>query len=121
MIERFFRSRKEECVWQRTFVSFPEARRARVRAVGALAGGEAIRWGVQANTNPPVLRTHDRYGNRVDEVEFHPAWHELMRAGITQDCTRSPGASRGRAPIRRGRRCSTCSRRPRRDSAARRR
>ena len=55
----------------------------RVRAVGELAGGEAIRWGVQANAYPPVLRTHDRYGNRIDEVEFHPAWHELMRAGVT--------------------------------------
>ena len=31
-----------------------------------------------ANENPPKLRTHDRYGHRVDEVEFHPAWHELM-------------------------------------------
>ncbi len=55
----------------------------RVRAVGELAGGEAIRWGIQANAYPPVLRTHDRYGNRIDEVEFHPAWHELMRAGVT--------------------------------------
>jgi putative acyl-CoA dehydrogenase len=34
---------------------------------------------VQANEHPPVLRTHDRYGNRIDEVDFHPAWHELMR------------------------------------------
>ena len=56
--------------------------RERVRAVGALAGGDAIRWGVQANTHPPVLRTHDRFGNRIDEVEFHPAWHNLMKAGI---------------------------------------
>ncbi|HTD26653.1 MAG TPA: hypothetical protein VK649_06740, partial [Candidatus Elarobacter sp.] len=47
----------------------------RVRTLGELAGGEALRWGVQANANPPVLRTHDRYGHRVDEVEFHPAWH----------------------------------------------
>ncbi len=31
-----------------------------------------------ANENPPVLKTHDRFGNRIDEVEFHPAWHELM-------------------------------------------
>src|SRR2546430_6564663 len=51
----------------------------RVRALGVIAGSaQAIRWGFQANENPPKLRTHDRYGNRVDEVEFHPAWHELL-------------------------------------------
>jgi hypothetical protein len=33
-----------------------------------------------ANEHPPRLRTHDRYGHRIDEVEFHPAWHELMTA-----------------------------------------
>jgi putative acyl-CoA dehydrogenase len=54
----------------------------RLHAVGKLAGGEAMRWGVQANENPPKLRTFDRYGHRIDEVEFHPAWHELLRAGV---------------------------------------
>ncbi len=55
----------------------------RVREAGAFAGSaRAIRWGFEANENPPELRTHDRLGNRIDEVEFHPAWHELMRAGI---------------------------------------
>jgi putative acyl-CoA dehydrogenase len=43
---------------------------------------EVIRWGFQANQNPPVLKTHDRYGNRVDMVEFHPAWHELMKLSV---------------------------------------
>ena len=39
-----------------------------------------------------MLRTHDRYGNRIDEVEFHPAWHELMehRRRSTAS-TRCPG------------------------------
>src|SRR5436309_15106606 len=54
----------------------------RVRRLGAIAGGEPLRWGVLANANPPVLRTHDRYGNRIDEVEFHPAWHALMRLAV---------------------------------------
>src|SRR3954454_21207433 len=45
--------------------------------VGAFAGGDAIERGRQANETPPILRTHDRYGNRIDEVEFHPAWHRL--------------------------------------------
>ena len=43
---------------------------------------EAIRWGFQANSNPPQLRTHDRFGNRIDEVDFHPAWHELMQVAV---------------------------------------
>ena len=43
------------------------------------------RWGAQANANPPVLRTHDRFGHRIDEVEFHPAWHELMRLAVQHE------------------------------------
>lgn len=43
---------------------------------------ETIRLGFEANENPPVLKTHDRTGRRIDEVEFHPAWHELMRISI---------------------------------------
>ena len=54
-----------------------------VRELGRLAGTEeAIAWGFQANANPPQLRTHDRFGNRIDEVEFHPAWHRLMEVAI---------------------------------------
>ena len=55
----------------------------RVREVGAFSGTEqAQKWGREANENEPRLVTHDRFGNRIDEVEFHPAWHELMHAGI---------------------------------------
>jgi putative acyl-CoA dehydrogenase len=51
--------------------------------VGAFAGSaRALEWGRQANENPPRLRTHDRTGNRIDEVEFHPAWHELLGAAV---------------------------------------
>ncbi len=56
---------------------------AEVRELGALAGTEqAAEWGRLANENEPVLRTHDRFGNRIDEVEFHPAWHELMAVAV---------------------------------------
>jgi putative acyl-CoA dehydrogenase len=51
-------------------------------AAGASAGGPGIRLGFEANEHPPKLKTHDRFGNRVDQVEFHPAWHELMRNSI---------------------------------------
>ena len=44
---------------------------------------EAREWAVQANENAPTLRTHDRYGNRVDEVDFHPAWHALLRLSMS--------------------------------------
>jgi putative acyl-CoA dehydrogenase len=55
----------------------------RALAMGEIAGrAQTIRWGAEANRYTPVLRTHDRFGNRIDEVEFHPAWHELMRIGI---------------------------------------
>jgi putative acyl-CoA dehydrogenase len=55
-----------------------------VSEFGALMGrAETLRLGEAANRHPPVLSTHDRFGCRIDEVEFHPAWHELMRIGIT--------------------------------------
>ncbi|MGI9295947.1 MAG: isovaleryl-CoA dehydrogenase [Pseudomonadales bacterium] len=50
---------------------------------GGLCGSaERIRWGIQANANRPRLHTHDRYGKRIDEVEFHPSYHQLMSAAI---------------------------------------
>jgi putative acyl-CoA dehydrogenase len=49
---------------------------------GDLLSKRAGDWARQANENPPRLRTHDRFGNRVDEVEFHPAWHLLMETSI---------------------------------------
>ncbi|WP_406091070.1 acyl-CoA dehydrogenase family protein [Streptomyces sp. NBC_01013] len=56
--------------------------------LGRSAGSaQAAKWGVQANENPPRLRTHDRYGHRVDEVEFHPAWHRLLGHAVTAGLT----------------------------------
>jgi putative acyl-CoA dehydrogenase len=75
----------------------------RLRSAGAFWGGEPMRWGVEANEHLPVLHTHDRFGRRRDEVEFHPAWHELMRAGVEQELhalpwrTDQPGAHVARA------------------------
>jgi putative acyl-CoA dehydrogenase len=52
-------------------------------ALGARVGSEeVIRWGFLANEHPPVLRTHDRFGHRIDEVEFHPAWHDLLALSV---------------------------------------
>jgi putative acyl-CoA dehydrogenase len=64
-----------------------------LHAVGKLAGGhEAQEWGRLANENEPVLRTHDRYGNRIDEVEYHPAYHELMTVAIEHGMHAAPWA-----------------------------
>jgi putative acyl-CoA dehydrogenase len=64
---------------------------ARISAVGELAGSERMQaLGALANENPPKLRTHDRYGNRVDTVDFHPAWHELMAASVEHELHCSP-------------------------------
>jgi len=77
----------------------------RVQRLGAIAGGEPLAWGRLANANPPVLRTHDRYGNRIDEVEFHPAWHELMRLSVAHELHAlpwrepRPGAHAARAAL----------------------
>ena len=53
-----------------------------LRGLGELLGGEPLEWGRLANEHPPQLRTHDRFGNRIDEVEFHPAWHRLLGLGV---------------------------------------
>lgn len=43
---------------------------------------EVMTWAVQANENQPVLKTHNRFGERIDEVEYHPAWHQLMNLSV---------------------------------------
>jgi len=50
---------------------------------GKKTGSRAlIELGFLANENPPQLRTHDRFGHRIDQVRFHPAWHQLMAVGM---------------------------------------
>jgi putative acyl-CoA dehydrogenase len=64
-----------------------------VNEVGALsASREAQRWGELADRNRPVLHTHDVVGHRVDEVEYDPAYHELMRAAIAHGMHAAPWA-----------------------------
>ena len=75
-----------------------------LRTFGALLGGEPLAWGRVANELPPRLRTHDRFGERIDEVEFHPAWHELLRLGVSfgLHLVAVARAARGRARCARG-------------------
>jgi putative acyl-CoA dehydrogenase len=55
---------------------------AHASAFGTFLTGEPLEWGRLANENPPRLRTHDRFGDRIDEVEFHPAWHSLLATSV---------------------------------------
>ena len=59
-------------------------------AFGRLCGGEPLELGRLANENPPVLRAFDRFGERIDEVEFHPSWHELLRIGVEHGLHAAP-------------------------------
>jgi putative acyl-CoA dehydrogenase len=64
-----------------------------LHALGRLAGApETIEWGFDANRFPPELRTHDRFGNRVDRIAYHPAYHELMRVAIGHGLHAAPWA-----------------------------
>jgi putative acyl-CoA dehydrogenase len=65
----------------------------RARAVGAAWGGAPLRWGFEANEHPPKLKTFDRYGNRIDEVEFHRAWHDLMALAVQHELHSLPWTS----------------------------
>ncbi|KQX71750.1 acyl-CoA dehydrogenase family protein [Aeromicrobium sp. Root472D3] len=64
-----------------------------VSALGRLAGtAEAQQLGRVAERDRPVLHTHDRYGHRVDEVEYTPAYHELMRTAVAHGLHGAPWA-----------------------------
>ncbi|OEJ61458.1 DNA alkylation response protein [Streptomyces agglomeratus] len=70
--------------------------REELASLGRTAGSvQAQEWGVLANENPPKLRTHDRYGHRIDEVEFHPAWHRLLGKAVAAGLTDAWGRPGG--------------------------
>ncbi|TXH44989.1 MAG: DNA alkylation response protein [Actinobacteria bacterium] len=67
---------------------------ASLKSIGRAAGSKQAReWGRLADTYTPVLHTHDRYGNRLDEVEFHPAWHHLMGTAVSNGLHAAPWRS----------------------------
>ena len=59
---------------------------------GALGTPETVALGFAANRYPPVLRSFDRVGHRIDEVEFHPAWHALLTLALEAGLHSSPWA-----------------------------
>jgi putative acyl-CoA dehydrogenase len=65
------------------FAAGGEAHAGLLSDFGARAGSaETAEWAMQANENPPQLNAFDRYGRRIDEVDFHPAYHRLMALGL---------------------------------------
>ncbi|MDL9948083.1 acyl-CoA dehydrogenase family protein [Gordonia sp. ABSL11-1] len=67
--------------------------------IGRQAGSaEALDLADRAEVNPPALRTHDRYGNRIDEVDYDPAYHELMRRAVGFGLHGTPWAESGPNP-----------------------
>ncbi|MFE1344217.1 acyl-CoA dehydrogenase family protein [Streptomyces sp. NPDC058757] len=70
--------------------------REELRGLGRAAGSEQVReWGELANAFPPRLRTHDRYGRRIDEVDFHPSWHRLLGKAVAAGLTDAWGRPGG--------------------------
>jgi putative acyl-CoA dehydrogenase len=59
---------------------------------GKLGSAEMLKAGQLANQFTPILKTHDRQGRRIDQVEFHPAYHELMQAAIAWGIHTGPWA-----------------------------
>ncbi|MBP0460212.1 acyl-CoA dehydrogenase family protein [Streptomyces montanisoli] len=85
-----------EAVQRHTAPDLADEVLAELRALGLAAGSaQALEWGTLANENPPRLRTHDRYGNRIDEVEFHPAWHRLLGHAVSSGLTDAWGRPAG--------------------------
>ncbi len=68
-----------------------EAAYDEVEQLGARSGSaQAREWAEQANTHHPVLKTHSPTGERLDEVDFHPAWHSLMDVAVSGGLTAEP-------------------------------
>lgn len=77
-----------EAVERHTDPALVDEVRDELSGLGRTSGSAQVQeWGVLANENPPRLHTHDRYGHRVDEVEFHPAWHRLLGKGVSAGLT----------------------------------
>ncbi|MEU3948707.1 acyl-CoA dehydrogenase family protein [Streptomyces sp. NPDC029526] len=73
-----------------------EEAEAELTGLGRTSGSaQVLEWGALANEHPPRLHTHDRYGHRIDEVEFHPSWHRLLGKGVSAGLTAAWGRPGG--------------------------
>jgi putative acyl-CoA dehydrogenase len=77
----------------------PQLDTSELSQLGALLGTPEMQANARlANVHTPQLRSHDRYGHRIDEVEFHPAYHALMSAAVQAGLHGSPWTERGPSP-----------------------
>jgi putative acyl-CoA dehydrogenase len=82
--------------------NLPEHDRARFVAMGAEFGSAAMQEHARlANVHKPVLQTHDRFGNRIDQVEFHPSYHVLLGAALRHGLHGTPWLRNSGAHIER--------------------
>lgn len=64
-------------------LSVSEEAKERLKSFGGKLGGKGfIEAGRLANEQLPTLQTHDRYGHRLDQVTFHPSYHQMFAAGM---------------------------------------
>ncbi len=85
----------EDSALQEAVSRYAADHRPALQQLAVLAGSARARgWGEQADRYPPVLRTHDRRGERVDEVEYHPAYHQLLRTGVEHGLAAAPWTAR---------------------------
>ena len=60
--------------------SFEKAQ-PRLQRMGDQAANEGARWAMEADRNGPKLVTHDRAGNRIDEIDYHHSYRALQQLG----------------------------------------
>ncbi len=77
----------------------------RAAGVGAFWGGEPQQWGAEANRDKPRFSSHNATGERIDRVDYNPAYHQLMARGVADEMHAlpwndpRPGAHVARAAI----------------------
>ena len=88
--------------------------------VGELVGSESFIHDAElANTEIPRLQSHDKHGNRIDEVEYHPSYHRIISAAVAHGAHTAPGPTPAPAPTSPAPRRSCCSPRSSPDTPAR--
>jgi putative acyl-CoA dehydrogenase len=77
----------------------PQLQLAPLAHLGGVVGSVEMQTHARlANTNPPVLHTHDRFGRRIDEVEFHPSYHALMKEAVGAGLHGTPWTGESASP-----------------------
>lgn len=80
-------------------LNVPQLDTASLRALGERMGSAEMQTHARlANVHTPQLHSHDRFGRRIDQVEFHPSYHALMGAAVGAGLHGTPWAGEGASP-----------------------